>query len=388
MASSTSVIAPRAWTTSFGTVIAEPMRTTITPEAEQQAASGEDEVSNLSDLLRPRRSRRLSPLWLFGVLGAVLLVLIAIWAWKVLVGGGPDPPLLTNVIERPLPGASDLTPTPWLEASDIEVVGSDIYVMDRGNNRVLRLDETGALQAVLCETGDCAFLLDEPQALLVAEDGVYVANTNRGEVNLIASSNEVIATFAMPEVEGGVDPRPAGLALGPSGELYVADAANGWVVRFNIDGTEEGFVGPPGEILEFAQPRGLAVDDAGDLYVAEFDLGRIQKISPEGRPLTTFSMVPGYAQISSPSDVEVTPDGKYVLMADQKRSIVHVFSSGAGYLGIAGLLDATRIDSPSAVRDPRGISIENGMLYVLDGRRGIEVFSFDGEYWDQAPEDR
>ena len=134
------------------------MRTTITPEAEQQATSDEDEISTLRDLLKRRRSRRFSPLWLFGVLGAVLVVLIAVWAWTVLGGDGPDPPLLTNVIERPLPGASDLTPTPWLEASDIQVVGSDIYVMDGGNNRVLRLDETGALQDVLCEMGDLRFL--------------------------------------------------------------------------------------------------------------------------------------------------------------------------------------------------------------------------------------
>jgi DNA-binding beta-propeller fold protein YncE len=293
-------------------------------------------------------------------------------------GNGPPPPLLTTVIEQPLAGAAGLTPTPWFQPSDIEVVDGSIYVLDAGNNRVLRLDDNGGIQEVLCEAGDCAFLLDAPEALAVTDDGIWVTNTNKGEVNLIRSSNEVAATLEMPA--GDADPRPSGLALGADGTLYVSDAANGWVVRFDPQG-EASFVGPPDEAYAFAGPQGLALDGAGNLYVAERDLGRVQKMSPQGRPLTFFAMVPENPDISAPSDVALTTDGEFVLMADQRRAIVHVFSASAGYRGIAGLLDATRIDSPSAIRDPQAIAFADDALYVLDGRRGIEVFSWDRDYW-------
>lgn len=324
---------------------------------------------------RSRLRRLLVPLLILVVVGGAF----AAW-WFLLREPAADPPMLLELIDDPVQAVDGPIPTPWIGPSDIALDGSEILVLDSGNNRILRLDETGALLHVLCEADGCAFTLDEPSVLETDGSRIYVGNVGTGTIEVISNNGDAVASLELPVGEDGTAPIPSGIAL--SGEdLLVSDAANGWVVRMTTDGELLGFAGPEDEPITMGEPGGLTVGPAGDLFVAARGEGVIQKISPIGRLLTGFSMVPGSTTISEPVDVAVTDDGSLILMVDAKRRTVHVFGSGANYYGITALDDQTQIDSTSVVIEPITIDLAADRMVILDARRGIAVFSFDPAYW-------
>jgi len=77
---------------------------------------------------------------------------------------------------------------------------------------------------------------------------------------------------------------PTNLALGPSGEFYVADGyGNARVHRFAPDGRLLQSWGEPGSgPSQFQVPHGIAVDAKGTVYVADRENSRIQLFTAEG----------------------------------------------------------------------------------------------------------
>ncbi len=77
---------------------------------------------------------------------------------------------------------------------------------------------------------------------------------------------------------------PTNLALGPSGDLYVADGyGNARVHRFAPDGRLLQSWGEPGSAPgQFRVPHGLAIDADGTVYVADRENSRVQLFTAEG----------------------------------------------------------------------------------------------------------
>ena len=66
---------------------------------------------------------------------------------------------------------------------------------------------------------------------------------------------------------------PIGIAIGPSGDVYVAERRAGRLVRIGPEGTQTVLV------EGLLSPRDPVVDTAGNLFVAETDRGRILRLS-------------------------------------------------------------------------------------------------------------
>ena len=83
---------------------------------------------------------------------------------------------------------------------------------------------------------------------------------------------------------GGPFHFPTNLALGPSGDLYVADGyGNACIHRFSPDGRLQQSWGEPGSGPgEFHVPHGLAVDQDGTVCVADRENSRLQFFTPDG----------------------------------------------------------------------------------------------------------
>lgn len=319
------------------------------------------------------------------IVGVVLLVLAAAgWFWFVRDRGSarPPAPVLETVIEEPISGA--VIATTWSSPSAVAVAGDHIYVLDSGNNRILSMNRQGVVDSIICETGECAFLLDAPQDMEIHDGLFYVANTERGQVDVIDDAGSIIRTYLLPVGEAG-SPRATGVHVADDGSVYVSDWVSGKIAIFAPDGTFLQYFGADtvGE-FEFVEPTGLTLDDAGNLYIAEYSLGRVEKISPEGRQLANFWMIPGSTKVSQATDVVLTDTG-LLYMTDNKRSVVQVFSEAASYLGIVGLLDATRRDSPIALLRPQGIAAEGNEIFVIDRRRGLLIFDVDPRYFLSEP---
>ncbi len=126
----------------------------------------------------------------------------------------------------------------------------NLYVADAGNNRVVRIPAaTGRVETV-------------------AGNGVFAFAGDGGPA--------VAASLAFP----------TGVAVSPSGDLYVADRENNRVRRVSlrtgvietVAGGGSGGDGGPAASALLRGPTGLAFDAAGNLYVAEKYLHRVRRI--------------------------------------------------------------------------------------------------------------
>jgi len=291
---------------------------------------------------------------------------------------GPPAPVLETKIEEPISGT--VIATDWSSPSAVAVDGDRIYVLDSGNNRILSMDRQGVVDNIICETDDCALLLDAPQDMEYFDGLFYVANTEKGQVDVVDSAGTIVRTYELP-LEPGAAPRATGVHVTDDCSVYVSDGTSGKIAIFEPDGEFRQYFGEDSVgVFTFSDPTGLTLDEEGNLYVAEFSLGMVSKISPIGRELATFSMMGGVTTASEASDVIIDDNG-FLYMSDSKRSVVHAFSRAARYFGIIGLLDGSRLDSPLALLRPKGLAAQGDQLFVIDSTRGLQIYTIDPNYF-------
>ena len=84
--------------------------------------------------------------------------------------------------------------------------------------------------------------------------------------------------------------RPAGIAVGPEGSIFVADYFNHRIQKFDSEGRFERTWGSAGSgDGQFSYPDGIAVSRQGEVYVADRVNNRIQKFNSEGTFITKWS---------------------------------------------------------------------------------------------------
>lgn len=320
----------------------------------------------------------------WGLLLAVGLVGLLVGAWYLTRSSvNDDPPLLKLAVDQPITGGDGIVATNWVDPAAIAAHGDTIYVLDSGNNRIVAVNHDGEVVDVLCEQGDCAFLLDAPQAMRIHGDKIYVANSGSAEIVVLTLDGQVDRRIPLPVAEDGTVPEVAGLAIAPTGLMFVSDRATDRVLRFGVLGEFQRYVAQDqgdDPRYQLTDPAGLTLDFAGNLYVADSGNGRVQKFSPEDRLLTSFSMIPDDPTISIATDVAVAEDGT-VFFTDTKRTTVQVFSQSGRYLGILGLADGTRGDSPGVLQVPVSLDVEADQLYIMDAASGLFMFEFHPAYW-------
>jgi uncharacterized protein (TIGR03663 family) len=172
------------------------------------------------------------------------------------------------------------------------------------------------------------------------------------------------------------------LAIGPNGDIYVADARNHRIQRFNAEGqfvstwgsfatVDQGGTAPGGT---FNEPWGIAVGPDGSVFVADTWNYRIQKFTADGKFVTMW----GTAGTAESPDAFWGPRGivvnanEQVLVTDTGNNRVLVYDANGGFLsqfGINGM-------NPGEFDEPVGLAIDNeGLLYVVDTwNQRIQVF--------------
>ncbi len=155
-------------------------------------------------------------------------------------------------------------------------------------------------------------------------------------------------------------------------------------ITFGTSGAEEG---------QLNAPHGIAAAADGSLYVADTNNNRIQHFSPAGQFINswgTFADVTlGDAPIGTfnqPWDVAVSPDGKFVYVADTWNHRIQKFTSDGTPVKMWGtpLYDPTTTD-PLGIWGPRGIAVDShGRVFVADtGNKRILIYDADGNFIQQ-----
>jgi sugar lactone lactonase YvrE len=170
---------------------------------------------------------------------------------------------------------------------------SDVYVADNSNHRVQKFSKDGKFILEWGSEGTKKGEFGHPSDTAVDPSGdVYVADTGNHRVQKFASDGTFINAWGSYGVADGKFRYPSSIAVDPSGDVYVADTGNNRIQKFKIANscpsgttqikTEVCFVtawdGIQGRGYgQFKLPFGVAVDPSGDVYVADNANHRIQK---------------------------------------------------------------------------------------------------------------
>jgi serine/threonine-protein kinase len=173
-----------------------------------------------------------------------------------------------------------------------------LYIADLVGNKIWKRTPDGTL-TLLAGTGEEAFggdggpasaaELDRPRGLAVEPDGdLLIADTGNDRIREVVHGSNVIETVAGTgdyygfSGDGGLATHaklslPWGVAVGPDGTIYIADAGNDRVRSINTKGIIATVVH-----ADLDAPTGLAVTPSGDLYVVDFGGHWLRRIRVAG----------------------------------------------------------------------------------------------------------
>ncbi|HEX5602268.1 MAG TPA: NHL repeat-containing protein, partial [Pyrinomonadaceae bacterium] len=234
-------------------------------------------------------------------------------------------------------------------------------------------------------------VLSDPFGVAVAADGtIYVADageSNRirkispdGNVSTLAGGGEGFADGSGAAASFNT---PSALALGPGGNLYVADTGNNRIRKITPDGKvstvagngSAGYVDGPAAQAQFNGPIGLAVSVRGDIYVADTYNDVIRMITNEGEVTTIAGGgMPGYADGERKAALFDTPSG-IIVVEDSSLIVADTGNSRLRKVSVEGNVTTLTI-SGEELSQPIGLAFSHDhFLYVteLDHSRVVQV---------------
>lgn len=173
--------------------------------------------------------------------------------------------------------------------------------------------------------------LDSPRGLGVAPNGdVYVTDLSNARIAVFGADGTFKFNFGKIGAEPGKGKpgefnEPSGVAVGPDGTVYVADAWNGRVQKFDAKGKVQGEYG--GGRYSFYSPRNVATDRNGNLYVADTGNSAVKVISPDGKIAKVIGgRGSSGGQFNEVFGVAVNSKGE-IYVADPGNKKIHKFSA-------------------------------------------------------------
>jgi sugar lactone lactonase YvrE len=255
----------------------------------------------------------------------------------------------------------------------------NLLITNQGTNQILERNSDGTLH-VVAGTGKAGYSgdgepatqaeLSAPVGIAVAPGGtIYVADTGNNRVRAISSSGTIttvagngrfgVGSSGQPAVDTELA-QPLAVALGPTGQLYVANSSG--IQMVSTDGilttavTASSIGGP-------ASPSAIAMDGAGNFYVADSSLKQLVELSPAGQVLQVWTAYVTQAGLAIASDgsVLVADYGRFAIdrVVNNQLTPIATFSLDS----LAGV--------PGVFR-PSGVAVTSGgQIYAdTDGVNG------------------
>lgn len=274
---------------------------------------------------------------------------------------------------------------------DIGAVKGKIYVSDRTLKTVIVLDLKKKELSYI--KGGREGALSEPAGIWVTEDDYkYVADFDRRQILVYNSNNRFVRAYG----EKDQFDKPLGVAVYKN-KIYVVDSEKNQVIVLDKESgktiQEIGRIGQ--EEGEFYKPSYIRVDRAGNIYVNDAFNFRIQKFDSDGNFIKIFGYHGGsFGGFARPKGFDVDRDARlYVsdaafenvqIFDDKLTDIVLFFGKfghgpGDMYVPAAVYIDYDNVDYFNKYAD-RDFKIKY-LVYVGNslGRRKINVYGF-GEW--------
>ena len=333
---------------------------------------------------------------------------------------------LAPYVIRTVAGSTDVTDAiPAVEASlhaarglAVDSLGY-VYLAESGNDRIRRIDPSGSVTTVV-GTGNWGFGGDGGPASLAqlwnpedvstgAFGSVFVADRSNNRVRRIDRSG-VITTFAGNGIccyrgDGGLATDaallPRSLVADVAGNVFVSTSyrvrkidTSGIITTVAGTGSRgDSGDGGPATQAEMGYSLDVAVDRAGNLYIADIENHRVRRVDTFGRISTVAGVGrQGYsgdggpatnAELSRPSGLAVSQSGTVYIADTNNRRVRRVDASGAittvggtgdyGSTGDGGPATEARLANPTAVEIDR-----SGSLYVIESGSRVRKIDASG----------
>ncbi|GIW12620.1 MAG: hypothetical protein KatS3mg062_0059 [Tepidiforma sp.] len=270
---------------------------------------------------------------------------------------------------RPVFGGAGHQPGQFFSPVDIERDGSgNLYVIDSATKRLQKFDPSGNL------LGQVDIRLDpqnsaeqsEPWGLALGPSGeVIVADTFGWRVRVFDADLRPVGTFGQPPT--GAAPGPYDLfgprdALVVDGELWVTDTGHDRIQVYTLGGEYLRTIGGSGSGPgQFDEPVGLALGPGGGVYVADMYNRRVQVLNSDGTFRGSFP-VDGWGgqDVTDKPYLRVLADGR-VAVSLPSAGIVRIYSPEGRLLG-------TITGGAEPLSRPYGmVETPDGKLWIVEG---------------------
>jgi len=247
-----------------------------------------------------------------------------------------------------------------------------IFVTDEVSNAIAVLDsELNIINSI--SFGESDFAPDMPRQIALWQEEVFIADSANSRIQVFDEDLKPKKSVSERLI------MPVGVAVSPSGKLFVLDGGDSRLKTFDSSGKFLEEMGGLGTVEStFYNPEIVRLDSSGKVYVLEEGNSRIQvfdsslkflKIVEGIKRTFNVSLTPFYPAISKNGDIAFSDSiNNKVFILDSKFELKKILG-GRGY-------------GNTHFNTPKGLAFDfAGNLFVSDpGNRRVQVFSPDYSY--------
>lgn len=259
---------------------------------------------------------------------------------------------------------------------------NQIYVVDRGNNRIMVYSEKGEEILTIAKNEEDEDILQSPQSIAVTKSNkIIVSDTVNNQIQVFDKDGKFLHKFGQAGEGEGELKEPDGVAVDVKGNIVVADTMNHriqifrengeFISTFGKQGTKEG---------ELLYPSGVSLDKSGNVLVCDCGLwneaskennNRIQVFNADGKYQYEFgSTGQDTGQFMKPARVAVDKKGR-MLVTDMDNSRIQVFKNNGTFLN-----NIVRRGKSDCFDAPCGIAVMQDGRIIITERQSNQIQIF------------
>ncbi len=244
----------------------------------------------------------------------------------------------------------------------IDPSSRNVYVFDSGNSRIEKFTSDGTfLTSWSVGSGVLSGSTYLPDISIDTGGHVYFTQTLNNTFEIHSVDGSLIAKTGSSGLREGQFDNPTSIAVDGSNNVYVFDAFNHRIQKFDGNGNTIKFIAKWGSHgtgeKQFRGQASIAIDSIGNVYVADTGSHRVQKFDSSGNFLTQFgSKGGGNGQLNNPLGIAVDESGN-VYVADTGNHRIVVFAKS---------------NQPPIANAGTGQTVNAGDIVTLDGSKSTD----------------